>query len=674
MNSHIQVDGGWRGTAPGQDVRVDPETLERVGYQLMGHAGGLGRDPAAYSYPIMYGYVEAESVEGTTADLKYLVDEVRARPGWFGSWETARLMENSLVEAGQAILNFYQQLETQLGEAGRLFTTTARDYQGTDQDSAAALDATWDHVASRPVDEPGPGGQRAGEIERSREVPYISVYEDVDSQDPKQILNEIKQVQGSWTNLSRAGEAFAAAARQLRNTYGELKGASATLDGAWSSESSAASQQALQKIAATAEHLAEVSEKVSEYSYESGETLSRAVGTFPLDTDLDALKDVSVAEQTTDFLGFTDNANEYDAKVAEIRQAKATLNENYRSVNYTMLPSNVNVRLPELKAMPIRDEGSDPGGSGGSGGGPGSSVASPGSPGASGAGSGGSSGAAPAGASTVSSVAGPGELAGAGSGFAGGGIPGGVGSDLDLSSGGLAGAGGLGPVGGAPAPGGGVGVGGIGPAGGGIPGGITPGGVGGPGAGVVGPGGVGLTPGVVPGTGGAGGRSTTGGSGPLGRGSAGGVSGAGARPGVPGARPGITGGMVPAGGAGAGGASGGRSGGTGVGGRPGAGGGVGGAGARPGVAGARPGGAGGMVPAGGAGAGASGSGSRAGGPGAGGRPGMTGGTAGGRGAGGMPMAGVGRGKDKEHSSHDSWLVEDDDPWRGDEDVPPGVIK
>jgi hypothetical protein len=40
----------------------------------------------------------------------------------------------------------------------------------------------------------------------------------------------------------------------------------------------------------------------------------------------------------------------------------------------------------------------------------------------------------------------------------------------------------------------------------------------------------------------------------------------------------------------------------------------------------------------------------------------------------MPMAGAGRGKGKEHSSHDSWLVEDDDPWHGDENVPPGVIR
>jgi hypothetical protein len=186
MNSHIQLDHGWRGTDAGQAIIVDPETLERLGRQLMGHAGGLGRDPAAYTAPISLGYVDSESVEGTTAALRYVVDDLRARPGWFGSWETAKLMENSLVEAGTAILGFYEQLETQLGEAGRLFVRTAEDYRLTDDNSAAGLRGTWDHEASRPVDELGTG-QPAGEIEDTRDLPYISVYEDVDNQDPQQI-------------------------------------------------------------------------------------------------------------------------------------------------------------------------------------------------------------------------------------------------------------------------------------------------------------------------------------------------------------------------------------------------------------------------------------------------------------------------------------------------------
>jgi len=40
----------------------------------------------------------------------------------------------------------------------------------------------------------------------------------------------------------------------------------------------------------------------------------------------------------------------------------------------------------------------------------------------------------------------------------------------------------------------------------------------------------------------------------------------------------------------------------------------------------------------------------------------------------MPM-GAGRASDREdHNRHDSWLVEDQDPWHGDDQAPPPIIR
>jgi hypothetical protein len=41
----------------------------------------------------------------------------------------------------------------------------------------------------------------------------------------------------------------------------------------------------------------------------------------------------------------------------------------------------------------------------------------------------------------------------------------------------------------------------------------------------------------------------------------------------------------------------------------------------------------------------------------------------------MPMGAAGRGGSEKNKSHDSWLVEDDDPWGANENnAPPGVIR
>jgi hypothetical protein len=40
----------------------------------------------------------------------------------------------------------------------------------------------------------------------------------------------------------------------------------------------------------------------------------------------------------------------------------------------------------------------------------------------------------------------------------------------------------------------------------------------------------------------------------------------------------------------------------------------------------------------------------------------------------MPMGGTRRGDGDEDQQHDTWLIEDEDPWHGDENVPPPVIR
>jgi hypothetical protein len=161
-----------------------------------------------------------------------------------------------------------------------------------------------------------------------------------------------------------------------------------------------------------------------------------------------------------------------------------------------------------------------------------------------------------------------------------------------------------------------------------------------------------------------GGPSTVGAGGSGGGGALAGGGGAGSGGGVPGGatpRPGAAPGIMPIG---AGGTSTGGSGGPGSNSAGGSGRGAGGAVGR-----SRAGG--GIVPIGPSGP------SAGGGTGAGRRSGA-GGAGAGRMAGGvMPMAGAGeRGDEEERSAHENWLVDDDDPWGGDElgELPPGVIR
>lgn len=630
----IRLDSDWPGLDLKPDeVRVDPDTLERVSYRLMAQH---------------YAHMDGQTL-GTLSFLGAAGLENYDHP--FGFWPTAEYMERGLEQARQGLLEYYRILDEQIEAAADLFKQTAQEYRELDEGIKQELEATaevWDRLAT-PADLPVAPGGAAGSFQHTTLVEGILMPEDTSNYDADWIIAQMKQLREreTWRVLSWRGDTYTQVADRLEDIADAVKSEATTLAEEWNSEASVAAQRALQRIAGTARHLSESARGVAEFVYRSADALQTAAHDFPDDTDVSWWGDVE------DF--FSPGSPNQEAKYREVRQKLASLNETYTHINNVELPKQISADLPVLTELPPsvdrdRDWG---GGSGGIGAGGGFVPSSPPRvpmppvgevpPPAGG----------PGGASGVAQV--PGQPIGADPGTGG---PGGIG--------GLEPPGGLAPPGGLESPGGsGGGLAGATP--GAVPGGI-PGGVGGPGA--AGPGGLGGGPGGLGpggGLGGPGGGVAPGGGavGPLaggvapgaagGRG-AGGASGLGRGAGGTGR----VGGVMPVGGAGAAGTggrgAGGRVGGAVGGGRPGAVGGAGAAGGKPGaVGGGKPGVVGGAV------GGAAGSGGAVTG-----RGGMAGGM--------VPMAGAGRGGEKGHSRPDSWLVEDDDPWQVDDDVPPGVIR
>lgn len=462
-------------------------------------------------------------------------------------------------------------------------------------------------------------------------VPHIQMCEDVSGYSGDWIRGEVQRIQaaGTWNNLFAAGRSWNAAASKMDALRSTLTSVSTMLDGAWNSDDSVASQRAIQRLHTTAGNIAEGGRGVYTFADGSAAQLQTAVMNFPgadgggggegTGRVAGAIAGTVVAGPLGGVAGsFVGGAigglfggGPDPDELA--REALTNLNNQYSAEN-TRLPYEVAAELPVIanpEGTGIGDDDWTEVGGYSPGQGPsGTSIPGP-APGTSGFNPGTVPGGPDGGGPN-----GIGTPGGAGPGPSTT-LPAGPGDGFDPGAppdyGGLDSAG---PV---PA---GPGLGGLGPGGVG-PGGVGPGGIG-PGApGVGGPGIGGGAAGVGPA-----GIGAIGGTGAAGRG---GVGAAGARPGLAGGvggRPGMAGGMAPMG---AGGAAGGGA--------------ARGAGGRGGPS--NPNASGGAR----AGAGA-------------GRPGMAGGVA--------PMGG-GRGAGDGGSEHDTWLVEDDDPWGG-TDAPPGVIK
>lgn len=587
LDQQVPLEGNWPGLEPrsGQ-VEVDPDALDSVGNQLLGEGAGS---------------------DGITPDQLEAKVNPQSCNGWFGFWPTAGYMQHSLQTAGGSIAFYFRKVLDQVNAAATLFQATAEDYRRIDQGAATSLKAHaagWDRLAS----EVDTNVEPAGEFRDSTEVPYISQYEDVSGYDADWIASEMERIKASqsWTNISDAGTALSSTATRLRFLASSMRGLATKIDGQWSSETAAAAQRALQRIASTASDLAEKADRTSTFAHESAGTLQRAAQGFGDDRNL--------FEKGVDAVNPFGDSNKDSMR----REQLELLNEQYRDVNYTTLPPYVNADLPNLPTPKgVRRESPPAGGDGVGGSGGYVPPSSPNMPAPPPAPPGSGTGGVTPGPGAPQMV-GPGEL-GPEAGFDGGGIPGGdvtLPGDQEWSDGdgGLAG----------------VGPGPLGPSGPGLPSGpggapLGPGGLNpaaatptGPGGLPAGGGGIGMVPGTNLGA-------------TPGRGTAGTVPG---RPGTPGigGRSGVPSGAMPTGGSGAGNAGGGR-------------------------------GAGGVRGAGGTG-----------GPSAGGRPGLAGGARPGT-TGGMPMGGSRRGEsDEEGTERNTWLMEDEDPWHGDENVPPPVIR
>lgn len=466
-------------------------------------------------------------------------------------------------------------------------------------------------------------------------VPGVVSGEDVGQYNAVQIGEMVRQLEesGPWRQLEARADDWRAAEESLTTLAVRIKTLARTLAGGWRGEDAVACQRALQRIEATARHLAERADRLRDFSGESARVVQHGVANFPWYGQPDGVIGEAISfvrdnpwtlaaagspPAALTVIGFNyleenhllEGLGHLDD---EYRAALAALNDRYIDTNQRM-PQQIQAELPMIDASGStgfeRDEPGDGGGTPWVSGPPSATAPRPEIPspvpppvdlGAVGpAGSGGDPPVAPGGRAGV-----PG----------GGAIEG-----LKPAGGGLAGVG----AGGVPVTGPGGGIGAGGPGGGALPGGAAAGGAGG---GPIAAGGVGLVPGAAgrPSAGGAarggGGRIGAGG----GRGT-GGVGGAGVVAG-----PGAAGGGRSTGGRGAGGRG---AGGSGAGGRSGGGAVPGGGTGGPGGGAARPGGAGGGM---------------------------------------VPLAGGGRGRDGDKARPDSWLIEDDDPWRGDDELPPPPV-
>src|SRR5690606_7843863 len=178
--SRVRLDPSWPGlTAPAQEVRVDPDTLERIGAVLTGQASSMTADNSALPPGISY---LDDARRSTTVGLEKDTGMGEGEP-WFGEWPTAVQMEHGLTTDQGSILHYYRLLADQLRAAGELFKATADDYREIDQGAKVDLEARaagWDQVgtpAVAPV-------QSAGEFRDTTRVPFINQREDTSQYDP----------------------------------------------------------------------------------------------------------------------------------------------------------------------------------------------------------------------------------------------------------------------------------------------------------------------------------------------------------------------------------------------------------------------------------------------------------------------------------------------------------
>lgn len=339
--NRIRLDPSWPGVrAPAEEVTVDPDTLERLGRLLVGHASGLASDQS--HLPTGVSYFD-DSRRSTTVGLRQATESSQGSH-WFGEWPTAVLMEHSLTTAGANLAYYYERLVEQVAAAGHLFRATSDDYRAVEAGAMANLEAHaagWDRLAA-PIE--APAGQPAGEFRQTSPVPYINEYEDVSEYDPDWVLAEVEKLRSAqpWGRIQSVADTFDATTERLTSLATMLRGQAEALAAEWDSETSAACQRALQRITATAEHLAESAQQLADFSHRSAEVLQEAVSGFPTEVE-----GRDVREWLADAVTPGEDPHR-EEKINEVRDALARLNDSYRTVNYTTLPGEIGAHLPLL--------------------------------------------------------------------------------------------------------------------------------------------------------------------------------------------------------------------------------------------------------------------------------------------------------------------------------------
>src|SRR5690606_5554960 len=327
----IRLDPTWPGLDLKPDeVRVDPDTLERVSFRLMAEH---------------YAHMDGHTL-GTLTFLGAAGLENYDQP--FGFWPTAAYMERGLEQARQGLLEYYRILDQQIEAAANLFKQTAQEYRDLDEGIKQDLEATaevWDRLAT-PADAPVAPGVAAGSFQHTTLVEGILAPEDTSNYDADWIVAQMNQLRQRepWRVLSWRGDTYHQVADRLRDIARTIRSEATNLAGEWNSEASVAAQRALQRIAATAEHLSESARGLAEFVHRSAEALQTAAHDFPEHAGVPWWDDVN------DFLSA--GSPKQEAKYQEIRQKLAALNETYTHINNLELPKQISADLPVLTEMP----------------------------------------------------------------------------------------------------------------------------------------------------------------------------------------------------------------------------------------------------------------------------------------------------------------------------------
>lgn len=170
------------------------------------------------------------------------------------------------------------------------------------------------------------------------EIPRISACENVAAYSKEQIQQIAAHLRANqpWWRLYEASGAWRAAGQSLELVSSTLKQVNAVLADGWQSQDAVACQHSMQRLEATARHLADRSQQMATYTQEAGTVLAHGSERFPQEDP--GLFQRMIGERG----GWLDERNPFHngPSEADYRHALATLNSDLLMVN-TMLPTHV---------------------------------------------------------------------------------------------------------------------------------------------------------------------------------------------------------------------------------------------------------------------------------------------------------------------------------------------